>query len=145
MTILYRYTTELQNDTDLLARVPLDEFGTIQFVLLVVLVIPVALVPSAAASHQLLDLALFAPSCSLIPHLLLKRKEVSYIRLGGFALLEDGHDFVGGHLEPARKEVEGALNPSNSRGRVEGLLGLFKCHDIEPGVVVVVRGGSFFS
>ena len=46
------------------------------------------------ASHQLLDLALFAPSCSLIPHLLLKRKEVSYIRLGGFALLEDGHDFV---------------------------------------------------
>ena len=47
-TILYRYTTELQNDTDLLARVPLDEFGTIQFVLLVVLVIPVALVSSAA-------------------------------------------------------------------------------------------------
>ena len=70
---------------------------------------------------------------------------MSYIRLGGFALLEDGHDFVGGHLEPARKEVESALNPSNSRGRVEGLLGLFKCHDIEPGVVVVVRGSGFFS
>jgi hypothetical protein len=59
-TILYRYTTELQNDADLLARVPLDEFGMIQFILLVVLVIPVALVSSAAASHQLLDLALFS-------------------------------------------------------------------------------------
>ena len=117
----------------------------IQFVLLVVLVIPVALVSSAAASHQLLNLALFALSRSLIPHLLLKREEVSYIRLGGFALLEDGHDFMGGHLEPACKEVESALNPSKSRGRVEGLLGLFKCHDIEPGVVVVVRGSGFFS
>ena len=143
--ILYRYATELQNDADLLARAPLDEFGTIQFVLLVVLVIPVTLVSSAAASHQLLNLALFAPSRSLIPHLLLKRKEVSYIRLGGFALPEDGHDFVGGHLEPARKEVESVLNPSNSRGRVEGLLGILKRHDIEPGVVVVVRGGGFFS
>ena len=75
---------------------------------------------------------------------------MSYIRLGGFALLEDGHDFVGGHLEPARKEVKSALNPSNSRGRVEGLLGVLKRHDIEPGVVVVVvfvvvRGGGFFS
>ena len=143
-TILYRYTTKLQDDADLLARAPLDEFGTIQFVLLVVLVIPVAFVPSAAASHQLLDLALFAPSRNLILHLPLKSEEVSYICLGGRALLEDGHDFVGGHLEPTRKEVESALNPSNGRGRVEGLLGVLKRHDIEPGVVVV-RGGGFFS
>ena len=99
-TILYRYTTNLQDDADLLARAPLDEFGTIQFVLLVLLVIPVAFVLSAAASHQLLDLALFAPSRNLILHLLLKLEEVSYIRLGGHALLEDGHDFVGGHFEP---------------------------------------------
>ena len=80
--------------------------------------------------------------------MLLKLEEVSYIRLGGVALLEDGHDFVGGHLEPAQKEVESALNPSNSRGQVEGLLCLFKCHNIELRVVVVifvVRGGGFFS
>ena len=126
--------------TDLLARAPLDEFGMIQFVLLV---IPVALVASSAASHQLLDLALFAPRGSLIPHFLLKLEEVSYIRLGGIALLEDGHNFVGRHLEPAQKEVESVLNPSNGRGRVKGLLGLFKRHDIEP--AVVVRDGGLFS
>ena len=106
----------MQGDTDLLARTPLDKFGTIQFVLLIVLLIPIALVSFAAASHQLLDLALFAPRGRLIPHLLLKLEEMSYIRLGGITLLEDGHDFVGGHIEPARKEVESALNPSNGRG-----------------------------
>ena len=107
---------------------------------------------STAATHQLLNLVLFAPSRNLILHLLLKSEEVSYICLGGRALLEDGHDFVGGHLEPTRKEVESALNPSNGRGRVEGLLAVLKRHDIEPGVVVVVvvvfvvvRGVGFFS